>query len=418
MSPPYPRVLRALVYTVTAVMVIGLTAQRSFYPHPHWTFWIFRASFWHLVRGQNLYARYGDHDLFKYSPTAALLFAPFAWPRFAVGLLLWNALNAAALIAAMNRLVKPKDHTLALLLVLPELFVALQASQSNALVAALIITAYVAFEQGRQFLAALPIALGVAIKIFPIAALSLALFHPRRARLVLMFSISAVLLVLLPLAVTPPSTLLAQYAWWRAVESVDAVALGASVMRVLHEGFGVTWPNWPVQLAGTIALLLPLLRRHQWGDRKFRVTYLSSLLVFMVIFNHQAERPSYIIAATGVAIWFLESPRDRARLSLALFSLTGLLAWGYLPVWLVMQGELLGVLDPRAQLRKLSRFHRRRADHSLDSRNPVTIREALPYSGVGEAAPMHGVPSLQGLRADLAKVIDDHNRQSIIERFE
>src|SRR5665647_859297 len=62
----------ALLYAATAVMVVALTAQRSFFPHPHWTFWIFRASFWHLLHQQNLYARYGSHDLFKYSPTAAL----------------------------------------------------------------------------------------------------------------------------------------------------------------------------------------------------------------------------------------------------------------------------------------------------------------------------------------------------------
>jgi len=50
------------------------------------------------------------------------------------------------------------------------------------------------------------------------------------------------------------------------------------------------------------------------------VTYLASLLVFVVIFNHQAERPSFVIAATGAAIWFVESPRDRLRLALALVS--------------------------------------------------------------------------------------------------
>ena len=343
-------VVRALVYATIALMVLGLTAQRSYYPHPHWTFWIFRASFWHLVRGQNVYAQYGNHDLFKYSPTAALFFAPFAWPSFAVGLLLWNAVNAAALIVAMNSILKRGDATLALLLVIPELFNALQASQSNALVTALILAAFVAFERGRQLRAALSIALGVAIKLFPVAALSFALFHPRRARAILIFAATGVVLCLLPLLVTSPSLLLAQYGWWHDVESSDAIALGASVMQMFNQALGVTWPNWTVQLAGTIILLLPLARRDQWSSRHFRLTYLASLLVFVVIFNHQAERPSFIIAATGVAIWFVESPRDRLRLSLTLFSLIGLLAWGYMPVWVMMQCELLGVLKPSARL--------------------------------------------------------------------
>lgn len=341
--------LRALVYAATVLMVVGLTIQRSFYPHPHWTFWIFRASFWHLVRGENLYAHYGTHDLFKYSPTAALLFAPFAWPSFPIGLLLWNTLNVVVLFVALRSIVRRRDVTLAWLLVLPELFNALQASQSNALVAALIVAAFVALEQSRQLRATLAIAVGVAIKIFPIAAMSLLLFHRRRVRGLCLFALCGAALVLLPLLVTSPATLLSQYGWWRDVEASDAVARGASVMQMLHQALRVSWPNWPVQAAGTVALFLPLLRRDQWESRRFRVTYLASLLVFVVIFNHQAERPSFVIAATGVAIWFVGSPRDRGRLALALFSLTGLLAWSYLPVWVMMQCELHGVLVSRGE---------------------------------------------------------------------
>src|SRR5450432_4041584 len=231
------RVLRTLVYATIALMVLGLTAQRSYYPHPYWTFWIFRASFWHLIRGQNLYAHYGNHDLFKYSPTAALLFAPFAIPPFALGLLIWNALNATALIAALNSLLKRGDKTLAVLLVLPELFISLQASQSNALVTSLILFAFVAMERGQQLRASLAIATGVAIKLFPIAALSFALFHPKRARAFLAFGLSSHVLFLLPLTIVSPAMLVAQYGWWRAVETTDASARGASVMQVFHQAF-------------------------------------------------------------------------------------------------------------------------------------------------------------------------------------
>src|SRR3978361_988689 len=91
-----------LLYVATGLMVLALTAQRSFFPHDHWTFWVFRSSFWHLVHQQDLYARYGRHDLFKYSPSAALLFAPIAVPPFALGLLIWNATNAAPFLLALN----------------------------------------------------------------------------------------------------------------------------------------------------------------------------------------------------------------------------------------------------------------------------------------------------------------------------
>ena len=142
------------------------------------------------------------------------------------------------------------------------------------------------------------------------------------------FAVCAAALVLLPLVVTSPSMLVSQYEWWRALESVDALALGASVMRVLHDGFGASLPNWPVQLAGVLVLLVPLRYRARWTDPHVRRAYLASLLVFVVIFNHQAERPSFVIAATGVAIWFVQSPRDVTRLALALLSFAGLRAWG------------------------------------------------------------------------------------------
>ena len=338
----------SLLYVATALMVLALTAQRSFYPHDHWTFWIFRASFWHLFRQQNLYARYRHHDLFKYSPTAALLFAPIAFPPYPLALLLWNAANAVALIVALNCMAKRQDRVLVLLLIIPELFVTTQASQCNALVAALIIFAFIALERGKQVRALGAIAIGFAMKLFPIAALSLAIFYPRWRRAAVIFAGWVLALLLLPLLVTTPSMLIAQYEWWRTVEGSDAMLLGSSVMRVIHQLLGVQWPNWPVQLAGVAGLLLPLVHRDRWSDARFRRAFLASLLVFVVIFNHQAERPSYIIAAAGVAIWYLDSAREPLRLVVVLISLAGLRAWAYFPLWLLMQAELHGATVPWA----------------------------------------------------------------------
>jgi len=326
----------ALLYAAIAVMVLALTVQRSFYPHDHWTFWIFRASFWHLLHQQDLYARYGRHDLFKYSPTAALLFAPIAFPPYALALLIWNAVNASALVYAIKRVARDRDAALVILLVMTELFVSTQASQCNAVIAALMIMAFVALEKGRQLRGYLAIAAGMAIKIFRVSALALAVFHPRRRRGAAIFALWTLVLLLLPLMVTSPSMLLTQYGWWHRVEGSDALLRGSSVMWLLQHTLGIQWPNWPVQLAGVVVLLLPLLRRDRWSDERFRRLFLTSLLVFVVIFNHQAERPSYIIAATGVAIWYADSSREPYRLMLVLFSLMGLRALWYLPIWIVM----------------------------------------------------------------------------------
>lgn len=338
--PRHPQRARVLVYALFAIILIAVTAQRANPLHYHPTFPIFRASFWHLVNAQNLYAGYGLGDRFKYSPTAALLFAPVAIPAFAQGLLIWNFVNVWALIYALDQLLPRRAATLALLLLLPEIHGAMQRSQSNSLVASLIILSFVAIEQERQLKGYLAIALGTAIKLFPLVALSFALFHPRRLRAALIFVACAIGVLLLPLLVTSPAALIAQYHWWYAIESSDTHAHGISVMGLLRHAFATDWPNLPVQLVGLLVLLAPLVRVQQWEHPRFRLDFLASLLVFVVLFNHQAERPSYLIAAAGVVIWFVASPRHPWRFALVLLSLAGINALGFLPAWGLIQFEL------------------------------------------------------------------------------
>src|SRR5665213_1134730 len=106
----------------------------------------------------------------------------------------------------------------------------------------------------------------------------------------MILAVTGAVLFLLPLIVTSPTMLLAQYGWWHDVETSDALERGASVMQMLNQALGVTWPNWPVQFAGTIVLLLPLARRERWRCRHFRLTYLASLLVFVTSYASSARR--------------------------------------------------------------------------------------------------------------------------------
>jgi hypothetical protein len=192
-------------------------------------------------------------------------------------------------------------------------------------------------------------------------------------------------LVVLPAVVLPggSNALLAQYRSWRAVEAVDALqamapigqralGLNGGVMQFLRVTCGVRWPNWPIQLVGTALLLLPLaLRRGSWHDPRFRLGFLCSTLVYAVLFNHQAESPSYIIAMAGIGIWYAAGSLTRARTVFALSLLiaisapgTGIFShWFYrhifiayalktppvLAAWLVMQWELLAVTTAYAQ---------------------------------------------------------------------
>ena len=307
-----PRRLVLALYVASAAVV---TVQQAILGHSN-NLSIFRSASLNLFAGRDLYAAHPEQhfDFYKYSPTFALLFAPFAYLPFALAFLCWSLLNGLLLWYALDRLLPERQATVALALLYPEVLLALQYGQSNALVAALMILAFIAFERRRQVVAAVSITGGAAVKLFPLAALSLAVFHPRRLRFGAIFIAVLAAAVALPLVAVPLGDLLAQYRSWHAIEAKDALRRGYSLMHYLHAWFGVDWPNWPQQAAGTALLLLPLvLRTDRWEALEFRRLFLCSLLVYSVLFNHASESPSFVVAYAGIVIWYATSPPSRLR---------------------------------------------------------------------------------------------------------
>ena len=310
-----------LLAALWAGAAIAATLQQGVTHHNN-NFSIFRAASRHLLSGADLYAAYPalHSDLYKYSPTFALLFLPLALIPFGVAMLCWNMLNAGLLWFAIGRVLRPRAATIARAIVFMDMLGSLQNAQSNALVAALIILAFAAFEEGDAVRGTALVSIGTSIKLFPLAAATFAVFHGRLRRVALSGVACALVLVALPLLVTSPHTLAAQYASWRAVESADTLERGFTVMQLVELMLRRNWPSWPMQLAGVVALVLPLLaRRHRCGEYAFRVTFLCSMLVFCVLFNHQSESPTFVIAVAGAAIWFASRSRW-TRATWALFA--------------------------------------------------------------------------------------------------
>jgi hypothetical protein len=270
-------------------------------------FEMFRSAWSHFAAGQDLYAASRTYfDLFKYTPSAALLFFPFAVLPFALGLLLWNGVNAAMLYWSLGRLLAPREATIVRAMVLPEMFGSLQSAQSNALIAALIILTFTELERRHDIRASFAVGIGTVIKIFPLAAVSFALLRPERRRVAMWCTIVGVALVVAPMAVNGPSWLFHQYDDWLFVQRVDSGDPGFSVMALVRLWFGVSWPLWPQQLGGAVALLAPIaLIDDRPGFSEWRLRYVASLLLFCVIFNHQSEGPSFVIAMAGVGVWFV-----------------------------------------------------------------------------------------------------------------
>jgi hypothetical protein len=295
-----------LVALLWAGAIVAATVQHGVASQNN-NFRIFRAASRHLLAGADLYAAYpAEHfDFYKYSPTFALLFAPFAYVPFAPAMLLWNALNAGALYVALGLVLPRRAATVARAVVFLDMLGSLQNVQSNALVAALIVFTFAAYERHHTVLGSLAAITGAYIKLFPLAGVSFAIFHPRKSRVAIAVVAGMVLFALLPLLVTSPGGLLAQYASWRAIEASDSLHRGFTVMQMIEQVTHAGLPNWPIQLAGILLLVAPVVvQRWRWHDWDLRRLYLCSVLVFCLIFNHQAESPTFVVAITGVAIWF------------------------------------------------------------------------------------------------------------------
>ncbi len=317
---PWSRRAELIVALLWIGAVVAATVQQGV-AHQNNNFLIFRAASLHLLHGSDLYAAYPalHFDFYKYSPTFALLFLPLAVLPFTLSMLLWNAINAGVLYVALGMVLPRRGATIARAIVFLDMLGSLQNVQSNALVAGLIILSFAAYERRHTVLGSLAAGVGTTIKVFPLAAVSFAVFHPKKLRVALVVVLGMAALLLLPLLVTSPATLLSQYASWRAIEAEDALERGFTVMQMVQLLFQQHWPNWPQQLGGVLLLVAPVLvRRERWSEWTFRLAYLCSVLLFCIIFNHQSESPTFVIGVAGAAIWFASLHRP-SRLEWGLF---------------------------------------------------------------------------------------------------
>lgn len=295
------------------------------YTH-HNNYLIFKHAFYNLIEGKDLYALYPDlfWDYFKYSPTFALLMAPLAVLPDVAGLILWNLLNALVLFLAVKYLPLKDEKTKVFILwfIAIELLTSIQNSQSNGLMAGLLVFSVAFFERRNVLLASLFIVLSFYLKIFGIAAAVLFLLYPDKLKFVASSVFWTIVLGLLPLTAVSPEQLTFLYkSWANLLASDHTVSYGLSVMGILQSWFHLTPPKLLILGLGTILLLLPFLKVRSYRDLQFRYLLLASLLIWVIIFNHKAESPTYIIAMTGVAIWYFTQPRRTANLLLLIVAL-------------------------------------------------------------------------------------------------
>lgn len=284
-------------------------------------FVIFKQSFFHLIQGKNLYVHYPtEHfDLFKYTPTFALAFGSIAWLPDWLGLALWNLLNVWVLVAAIRKLPGlSQGMQLALgLLLIQETVTSTMNSQSNVLIAGLLVLAWSSLENGFRNRAIFFIACTVFIKIFGILFFAMLLFYPKWYKMILPVLIIMGALILLPLPITGLDGLARQYQQFGLLLQNDSnTFVKYSVMGWMQSWFNLAPSKNAVVAVGFVLQFLPLLvygfykkQLQNMPDLQLKLSALfaATLLIWMVIFNHMAESATFVIAVTGVLVWFFYS---------------------------------------------------------------------------------------------------------------
>ena len=282
---------------------------------------IFERSFHHLKEDQNLYLLYPEEhwDLYRYSPSFAAFFSIFAIFPDWLGLSLWNIVNALMLLVGVYYLPKLSSYQkgAVLMLCLIELLGSIQNEQSNGLIAGLLILAFGLLEKEKYLCAALCLITTVYIKLFGIVGFALFLFYPQKGKLILYSLMWAVVLFTAPLLFTSIKHYASQLSAWRdLLRSDHSIAYGYSVMGWLQAWFRIEVNKSMTVLIGVVVFLLPLIRINQHTNYTFRFLTLTSILLWVVIFNHKAESPTFIIAMAGVALWFTISEKSTANILL------------------------------------------------------------------------------------------------------
>ncbi len=290
-------------------------------------FLIFKTSFFNLINYHDLYGSQSyqgiDLDYYKYSPVFALIFSPIAAMPVILGVIIWNLINSLLLFFAIKSL--PFNNTkkaIIFWLVFIEMLTSIQNCQSNALIAALMIFTFTAFENRNLLFAAFCIVLSTYIKLFGIVAIIMFLFYPGRIRFILYTVMWSAILFFLPLLTISFEQLIFLYKSWFALLANDqSISWGFSVMGILKSWFGIETNKLYIQLIGAIILCLPMLNIKSWSKPIFRILYLASIMIWVIIFNHKAESPTFIIALCGMAIWFVSEDIKPFSLILIIFAL-------------------------------------------------------------------------------------------------
>jgi hypothetical protein len=274
-------------------------------------FTIFKSSFYHLIHHQPLYTTFPSehYDLFLYHPVFALLFAPIALLPAPIDMFVWLFGLTIVFLWAVTHLGLDKRWIVwVMLLSVFELSKNILHAQTNILITTGMMVSFIFFEKQKTTQAVLTSVFNFCIKGFGGATGLLAVLYPKSIRSIGQGIAFTCVLSLTPLLVVSPSELLKHYTDWFDLLRGDAITEPYSLV-----GFLTHTAHFPpsiepfVLLFGVVILVgywfILWLQRDELTTER-RAYFLAFMLIWVVVFNRAAESATYIMASTGLLIWY------------------------------------------------------------------------------------------------------------------
>lgn len=290
---------------------------------------IYRSVSWHFLKHDDIYAAYPTEfgDQYQYSPSFPALFAPFASLPYYVGYFFWNNLSMLLIPFLIFKFkhFSTEKKAIVCYIGLLEMIVCLQGTQSNVMIANLILLSFLSFENKQQWLAAFALAAGIYIKVYPIVAVSLFLLYPNKFQFLFKFFIAMVVLGALPLIIFSPAELGAMYQKWFIIMKEDpgVVPGSISLTGIMQAYFNISDASKLfVQIIGISIFCLMYIRTNLFKEYYYRIYFLCSILIWVALFNHVSEITTYSIAICGVGFWLIHQKQTKAiKIFMVLFVL-------------------------------------------------------------------------------------------------
>ena len=246
-----------------------------------------------------------------------MVIAPFAFFNNYVGCFLWCIANAAFLYFAIKNLpITSHQKNVILLITAVEMMTSTHSVQFNPMLTSWILLAFILIEKEQDIWATLFIVAGFYVKLYGIIGLAFFFFSKHKIKFIISFVTWLIVLFCLPMLISSPRFIIQSYQHWvqslvaKNVQNTDSsIAMNLqdlSVLGMIRRLFKIeNLHNYLITIPAAVMLLLPYIRVQQFKYLYYRLSYLALLLISVVIFSTSAESPTYVIAVTGVALWFI-----------------------------------------------------------------------------------------------------------------